>query len=118
MKSHNRVPEQRDSHNCYCIYETKEVNWDNLEKMLEESKIEGGEIMITFAQQLRNEGKEIGVEQERQIVEQERQQYKQELQKLKQEKQKSARELVNQGVNLDIVAGAIGIPVEDLKKML
>ncbi|MCP4156479.1 MAG: hypothetical protein GY757_52685 [bacterium] len=74
--------------------------------------------MITFAQQLRNEGKEIGVEQERKRFEQERKQHKQELQKLKQEKQKSAMSLINQGVNLDIVAGATGIPVEDLKKML
>ncbi|MCP4158049.1 MAG: hypothetical protein GY757_60645 [bacterium] len=59
---------------------------------------------MSFAQQLRDEGKEIGVEQERQ--------------KFEKERQKTARELVTQGVNLDIVAGATGIPVEDLKKML
>ncbi len=63
--------------------------------------------MITFAQQLRNEGKEIGVKQERQKVEQERQKL-----------DKIVRELLNRGVNLDIVEGATGIPAEDLKKML
>ncbi|MCP4155246.1 MAG: hypothetical protein GY757_46400 [bacterium] len=74
--------------------------------------------MITFAQQLRNEGKEIGVEigvkQERQKVEQERQKVEKERQKI----DKMVRELLNRGVNLDIVAGATGIPVEELKKMM
>ena len=44
------------------ITQTQEIKYNKLEKMLEESKIDGGEIMQTLAQELENKGILIGEE--------------------------------------------------------
>ncbi len=43
------------------ISETKDLSRNKLEKLLEESKIDGGDIMITLADRLREEGRKDGV---------------------------------------------------------
>jgi predicted transposase/invertase (TIGR01784 family) len=42
------------------ISETKNISRDRLKKMLEQSKIDGGEVMQTLADRLRSEGKKMG----------------------------------------------------------
>jgi hypothetical protein len=44
------------------ISETKDIDQDKLKKILEESSINGGDIMPTLAQRLREEGMQMGIE--------------------------------------------------------
>ena len=74
------------------ISETRNISRDQIKKMLEKSKIEGGVIMETLAQRLRDEGREA-------------------------EKLKTARELIKRGVDKDIIAGATGLPLEKIEKL-
>ena len=60
--------------------------------MLEESKIDGGEILETLGQRLRDEGREA-------------------------EKLKIARELIKNGVDRDVIAGATGLPLEKIQEL-
>jgi len=86
------------------IYNTHEISRDKLKKMLDESKIDGGEIMQTLAQQMKEEFKEEFMET---LGPQ-----------LKEEKaRETAIELIKRGVDMDIIEGATGISKEELEKM-
>lgn len=74
------------------VYETQEVTEEGLKRMLEESDIEGGDIMQTLAQQLKKEGK-------------------------KEEKLNIARELVKNGVDINIISRSTGLPLEKLEEL-
>jgi predicted transposase/invertase (TIGR01784 family) len=82
------------------ISETRNISRDQIKKMLEKSKIEGGVIMETLAQRLREEGKKIGYEEGE-----------------KAEKSKVAMELIRRGVDKDIIAGATGLPLEKIEEL-
>jgi predicted transposase/invertase (TIGR01784 family) len=82
------------------ISETKNINRDQLKKMLGKSKIDGGNIMETLAQQLRDEGRKIGIEEG-----------------MKEGKLDTARELIKRGVDIDIIAEATGFSREELEEL-
>jgi predicted transposase/invertase (TIGR01784 family) len=90
------------------ISDTRNISVDQLKKMLEESKIDGGEIMETLGQRLRNEGREegkkIGYEEGEKKGE-------------KNAKLKTAKELIKRGVDKDIIAGATGLPLEKVEEL-
>jgi predicted transposase/invertase (TIGR01784 family) len=75
---------------------TKELEPEQLKKMLEKSKIEGGEIMATLAQRWLEQGEKIGLEKG---------------------KFETARELIKRGVDINIIAEATGIPREEIEKL-
>jgi predicted transposase/invertase (TIGR01784 family) len=90
------------------ISETKNISRDRLKKMLEDSKIEGGEIMITLADRLRKEGIEIGEKIGIEIGEKRGE---------KKGKLKTARTLIKKGINIEIIAEATGFPKKRLEKL-
>jgi predicted transposase/invertase (TIGR01784 family) len=69
------------------------VSRDLLKKMLEKSKIDGGEIMQTLADRLRGEGKEEG-------------------------KLETARKLIERGVDMDIIVEATGFSRQEIEKLV
>jgi predicted transposase/invertase (TIGR01784 family) len=73
---------------------------DKINEMLGKSKIDGGNIMETLAQQLRNEGRKIGIEEG-----------------MKEGKLDTARELIKRGVDIDIIAEATGFSREELEEL-
>jgi predicted transposase/invertase (TIGR01784 family) len=75
------------------VYETQEVTEEGLKRMLEESDIEGGEIMQTLANRLRKEG-------------------------AKAEKINTARELLKNGVDINIISRATGLSPEEIEKLV
>jgi predicted transposase/invertase (TIGR01784 family) len=82
------------------VSQTHEISRDKLKKMLDESKIDGGEIMPTLAQQMKEEFMETMGPQ------------------LKDEgKKETAKELIKRGVDMDIIEGATGLSREELEKM-
>ena len=80
--------------------------------MLDESKIEGGEVMRTLAQQMKEEFKE-------EFMQTLGPQLKDEGKKegKKEGKEETAKELIKRGVDIDIIEGATGLSKEELKKM-
>ena len=78
------------------ISETKNISRDRLKKMLEKSKIDGGNIMETLADRLRSEGKREGK---------------------REGKEETAKELIKRGVDMDIIEGATGLSREELEKL-
>jgi len=90
------------------IFHTQGINRDQLIKMLDESKIDGGEIMQTLAQQMKEEFREEFM-----------QTMAPELEKKGMEKKakETAKELIKRGVDMDIIEGATGISRKELEKM-
>jgi len=90
------------------ISHTHEISREQLKKMLDESKIDGGEIMPTLAQQmkeefmqtlgpqLKDEGKKEGMEEKA---------------------KETAKELIKRGVDMDIIQDATGLSREELEKI-
>jgi predicted transposase/invertase (TIGR01784 family) len=78
------------------LCETKDMSLDLLGKILEESKIEGGDIMPTLAQRLRQEGKQEGE---------------------KEAKRETAKTLIKRGVDINIIAEATGLTPEELEQL-
>jgi len=79
------------------ISETKNISRDLLKKMLEKSKIDGGEIMQTLADRLRGEGKEEGK---------------------KEANLETARKLIERGVDMDIIVEATGFSRQEIEKLV
>lgn len=98
------------------ISETQNIGRDQLKKMLEKSKIEGGKIMETLAQRLRNEGKVIGVKEG--IKEGMKEGIKEGMKEgIKEGKLDTARELIKRGIDINIIAEATGLPRETIEKL-
>jgi predicted transposase/invertase (TIGR01784 family) len=74
------------------VIETQEVTEEGLTRMLEESHIDGGEVMQTLAQKLREEGRE-------------------------EERLNTARELVKNGVDINIISRVTGFSIEQIEKL-
>lgn len=74
------------------ITETKDANPDILNKLLEETKIDGGDIMKTLADRWRKEGEKKG-------------------------KIEAAIALIKRGINIDIIAEATGFPKKRIEKL-
>ncbi|MDQ1350559.1 MAG: hypothetical protein QG657_861 [Acidobacteriota bacterium] len=86
------------------ISETKNIKPDQLKKMLEKTKIDGGNIMETLAQQLRDEGRRIGIEEGMK-------------EGMKEGKRNTAWELLKRGIDMDIIAAATGLAKKELEKL-
>ena len=90
------------------ISETKNISRAQLKEILEKSKIDGGEIMETLAQQLREEGRKIGVEEG----------LKEGLEEGKKEgKLETARGLIKNGIDFEVIARATGFSREEIEKL-
>jgi len=106
------------------ISHTHEISQDKLKDILDESKIDGGEIMQTLAQQMKEEIKQtLAHEMEEEIKQTLAQQMKEEFMQtvgseLKDEgKKETARELIKRGVDINIIAEATGFPKEEVEKL-
>jgi predicted transposase/invertase (TIGR01784 family) len=80
--------------------------------MLDDSKISGGEIMPTLAQQFKDEFREEFKEEFMQTM---GSQLKDEGKR--EAKEETAKELIKRGVDLDIIEAATGLSREELKKI-
>ena len=90
------------------ISETKNISRAQLKEILEKSKIDGGEIMETLAQQLREEGRKIGVEEGMEKG----------MEKGKKEgKLETARGLIKNGIDFEVIARATGLSREEIEKL-
>jgi predicted transposase/invertase (TIGR01784 family) len=86
------------------ISHTHEISRDKLKKMLDDSKINGGEIMPTLAQQFREEFMQtLGP----QLIDEGK----------KEGKEETAKELIKRGIDLDIIEAATGLSREELEKI-
>jgi predicted transposase/invertase (TIGR01784 family) len=74
------------------ISQTHKISFDRLEKMLKESKIDGGEIMQTLAQQLREEGK-------------------------KENTKETAKRMLEKGLDMDTIVEITGLKPSDIEKL-
>jgi len=86
------------------ISDTKNISRDQLKKMLEDSKIEGGGIMQTLGDRMRKEGIEIG---EKIGIEEGKEEGKIE----------TARTLIKRGIDMNIIAEATGFPKRKIEKL-
>ena len=90
------------------ISETKGFSQDKLEKLLEESKIDGGDIMITLADRLRKEGEKRG---------EKRGEERGEKRGEERGKRETARKLIARGVDINVIADATGFPRQEIEKL-
>jgi predicted transposase/invertase (TIGR01784 family) len=95
------------------ISETKNISRDQLKKMLEKSKIDGGEIMQTLADRLRSEGREEG---KKEGKEEGKKEGKEEGKK--EGKLETARKLIERGVDMDIIVEATGFSRQEIEKLV
>ena len=98
------------------ISHTHEISRDKLKKMLDDSKIGGGEIMPTLAQQMKEEFKE---ELKEELMQTLGSQLKDEGKRegKREAKEETAKELIKRGVDMDIIEAATGLSREELKKI-
>lgn len=82
------------------IIETQDINWDELKRILEKSKIDGGKNMETLAQRLREEGIKIGEERG-----------------MKKRAEEAARKLLMMGIEIEKISVATGLKEEEIKKL-
>ena len=98
------------------IVSTKDVRPAELIKILEESEIQGGEIMPTLAQRWIDQGVELGIEEG--IEKGMEKGIERGIEKgIEKGKIEAARGLIKNGVALDTIARSIGIPLKELKKL-
>jgi predicted transposase/invertase (TIGR01784 family) len=106
------------------ISHTHEISRDKLKKMLDDSKIGGGEIMPTLAQQFKEEFREefreefmqtLGSQLKDQGKEEGKEEGKREGKR--EGKEETAKELIKRGVDMDIIEAATGLSREELKKI-
>ena len=103
------------------ISETKEIDQDKLKKILEESSINGGDIMPTLAQRLREEGMQMGIEKGMQKgiqkgIQKGMQQGKQEGRQ--EAKIETAKQMLLDKMSIKIVAKYTGLKEKELKALL
>jgi predicted transposase/invertase (TIGR01784 family) len=91
------------------LTETKDIKPEKLKEMLEESKIEGGDIMPTLAERWKNEGRNEG-----------RKEGKEKWMKVgkKEGKLETAKELMKNGVPINIIAKSTGFTTKELEKLI
>jgi predicted transposase/invertase (TIGR01784 family) len=102
------------------IFHTHEISRDKLKNILDESKIDGGDIMYTLAQQMKDEIREEFKEEfKEEFVQTVGPQLKDEGKKegKKEGKEETARELIKRGVDINIIAEATGFPKEEIEKL-
>ncbi|MCK4761531.1 MAG: hypothetical protein KAW12_04965, partial [Candidatus Aminicenantes bacterium] len=79
------------------ISETKDMAPEKLEKILKESEIEGGDIMPTLAQRLRDEGKEKG---------------------MKEGKTETARRMLNDDFSIESIVKYTGLTKKEINALM
>jgi len=90
------------------ISEIRDIKLDTLKKILEESKIEGGEFMPSLAQRLRDEGKEHWMKQGIEIGE---------ARAERRGLEKIARKLLLMGMDIEKIADATGLTKEEIDQL-
>jgi len=83
------------------ISETKKLDREQMEKLLEKNRIDGGDIMLTLAETLRNEGRKIGIDEGK-----------------KEASIKIARELLNDGFSLENIKKYTGLTEKEIKALM
>jgi predicted transposase/invertase (TIGR01784 family) len=78
------------------ISQTHKISINRLEKMLEESKINGGDIMQTLAEQLKKEGIKIGIEENA---------------------KETAKRMLKKGLDMDTIVEITGLKPSDIEKL-
>ncbi|MCP5052520.1 MAG: hypothetical protein GY940_35455 [bacterium] len=91
------------------ICETRDVPLKKLTKILEESKLEGGDFMPSLAQRLRDEGREIGVKEGEKIGEK-----RGEMRRAK----TNAIQMLNDGVPVRKVCRYTGLTEKEVKELM
>jgi predicted transposase/invertase (TIGR01784 family) len=95
----------------YLFNSPGEFNKEELHEQVTSILEEGGDIMQTIAQQLREEGIKIGEKNMQTIAQQLKKEGK------KEEKLNIARELVKNGVDINIISRSTGLPLEKLEEL-
>jgi predicted transposase/invertase (TIGR01784 family) len=95
----------------YLFNRPGEFNKEELHEQVTSILEEGGDIMQTIAQQLREEGIKIGEKNMQTIAQQLKKEGK------KEEKLNIARELVKNGVDINIISRSTGLPLEKLEEL-
>ncbi len=95
----------------YLFNSPGEFNKEELHEQVTSILEEGGDIMQTIAQQLREEGIKIGEKNMQTIAQQLKKEGK------KEEKLNIARELVKNGVDINIISRSTGLPLEELEEL-
>jgi predicted transposase/invertase (TIGR01784 family) len=83
------------------ISDTRNISVDQLKKMLEKSKIEGGVIMETLGQRLRAEGEKKGVKKG-----------------VKKEKLETAKRMLNDGLPIETIVKYTGLTEKEIKALM
>ena len=114
------------------ISQTQKVDRDKLKKMLDENKMDGGEIMQTLAQQLREEGIKIGERRGEKIGKNEgikigevrgekrgerRGERIGEKRGEEKAKRQTAQNLLDMGIDIEKISRATGLEIEEIKKL-
>ncbi len=90
------------------ITEIRDMPLDKLQKKLKESKIEGGDLMPSLAQRLREEGREQGREQGERVG----------VKKgMKEGKKETAGRMLERGFDLDTISDITGLDKKEIKKI-
>ena len=95
------------------LSETKDIDPGKLKKILEESKINGGDIMPTLAQRLRDEGKEkwMNVGKEIGMIEGKEKW-------MNEEKLETARRMLNEDFTIEQIVKLTGLTEEEIRRLL
>jgi predicted transposase/invertase (TIGR01784 family) len=110
---------ERESVVFFLVYlsETKDIKLDELKKMLEVTKIEGGDIMQTLAQRLRDEGKEKWMNYGKEKWMNEGKEKWMNDGK-KEGILETARRMLNDGISIENIEKYTGITEEEIKQLL
>ena len=102
------------------LSETKDIDPGKLKEILEESKINGGDIMPTLAQRLRDEGKEkwMNIGKEKWMNEGKEKWMNEGKEKwIKEEKHETARRMVHEDFTIEQIVKATGLSEEEVRKL-
>jgi predicted transposase/invertase (TIGR01784 family) len=90
------------------VSQTQDISRDQLKKMLDESKIEGGEIMPTLAQQMKEEFREEFMETiGPQLIDEGK----------KEEKEDTAKKMLEDGLPIETISKYTGLPEKEIEKL-
>jgi predicted transposase/invertase (TIGR01784 family) len=94
------------------IIDTQDIGWDELQKILEKSKINGGEIMETLARKIREEGIKIG-----EGIGEKRGEERGEERGIQKKARETAKKLLEMGIEIEKISEATGLKKEEIKKL-
>jgi predicted transposase/invertase (TIGR01784 family) len=87
------------------ISQTQQIRLDRLERMLKESKIDGGDIMQTLAEQLKQEGKQEGIKIGEEIG-------------MEEKAKETAKRMLEDGLPIETISKYTGLMEKEIKRLL